>query len=369
MSSLSDVFKYISHFRHAGHQVGRKIGDMLEVLTYAAIVRERELYSRLHVEPKLFGFSEAGHKVEFTLLINQQLDENGNPLVRNGGEITDPRTIFAFIECKKVGVEQTVNGKFKQTFTKHNNKSYKVPFDTFFSVSFAPRSSEVRHTYDVIFNSSPNRIKITKREDENFSFEEEIAADSRIIFTLSDEDRSDVLGNAQSLRNIEYSLDNCRILEVVSVQGNNVIALLNDCLAGPQTPEKAKQSAFVALDVRKKRFGSCDKREYENTLISVLVITEFAHWEQKSQNMIKAYIDKSFVVSDDLIVNAFTRFEEEFGVEFYEKITKACFENDEHVRALAIQIVNEYEGKIFLDLDDNEIKRFTFDNNQLVFER
>jgi hypothetical protein len=72
---LSDVFKYISHFRHAGHQVGRKIGDMLEVLTYAAIVREPDLHSRLQVEPKLFGFSDAGHKVEFTLLNEEQLDK------------------------------------------------------------------------------------------------------------------------------------------------------------------------------------------------------------------------------------------------------------------------------------------------------
>ncbi len=368
MSGLSNVFKYISHFRHAGHQVGRKVGDMLEVLTYAAIVRERELYSRLHVEPKLFGFSEAGHKVEFTLLKTPQLDEHNNPLVRNGGEITDPNTIFAFIECKKVGVEQTVNSGFKKLFTKHNNKSYKVPFNTSFPISFAPRAAEERHTYDVIFYK-PNRIRITKREDSNFLFEEEVTADSRIIFTLSCKNGSEVLGNAKSLRDIEYPLDNCRILEVFSILESDVIALLNDCLPGPQTPEKAKQSSFVALDVRKRCFNSCDKRENENVLISVLVLTEFSHWELKSQNMIKAYIDKNFVVSDDLIVDAFIRFEEKFGEEFYEKITKTSFEENEQVRKLAIQIVNEYEGKIFLDLDDNVIKSFAFINGQLVFQR
>lgn len=367
MSGLSDVFKYISHFRHAGHQVGRKVGDMLEVLTYAAIVRERELYSRLHVEPKLFGFSEAGHKVEFTLLNAPQLNEDGDPLVRNGGEITDPTAIFAFIECKKVGVEQTVNSGFKRAFTKYNNKSFRVPFDTPFPVSFAPRGVDVRHTYTVCFDA-PSRIRITKGEDQNFLFEEEITADSRIVFTLSSENESEVLGNNRSLRDVAYSLDNCRILEIISVQSDKVIALLNDCLPGPQTPEKAKQSSFVALDVRKRRFNSCDKRGDETELISVLVLTEFSHWEQKSQNMIRAYIDKNFVVRDDLIVDAFTRFENHFGQEFYEKITKACFESDEEVRALALQIVNEHEGKIFLDLDDGVVKRFAFVNGNLSFE-
>jgi hypothetical protein len=367
MSDLSDVFKYISHFRHAGHQVGRKVGDMLEVLTYAAIVREHELYSRLQVEPKLFGFSGAGHKVEFTLRCHSQLDQHGTPVVRNGGEITDPEQIFAFIECKKVGVEQTVNNGFKRTFRKYNNKSYKVPFDAAFTVSFAPRRSETHHTYNVCFHA-PSRIVITKAEDENFRFEEEISADSRIIFTLSDNNESEVLGNDESLRNVAYSLSNCRILEIFSIQEGHVIALLNDCLPGPQTPEKAKQSSFVALDVRKRRFNSCDKRNDESDLISVLVLTEFSHWEQKSQNMIKAYIDKNLIIQDALIVEAFIKFEEAFGENFYEKITKACFESDPEVRALALQIVDAHEGRIFLDLDDEVIKKFSFVANRLSFE-
>ena len=366
MASLSDTFKYISHFRHAGHQVGRKVGDMLEVLTYAAIVRERELHARLHVEPKLSGFSEAGHKVEFTLLNTAQLDENNNPIVTNGGEINDPSTIFAFIECKKVGVEQTVNGGFKKAFEKHGNKGFKVPFNTPFSVTFAPRDTDIRHTYNVEF-IQPHNIKITKKEDQDFLFEREISANHRIIFTLSNTNRSDILDNTQSLRDVDYSLDNCRILEIDSIATDKVIAILNDCLSGPQTPEKAKQSSFVALDVRKKRFNSCDKRENERTLISVLVLTEFSHWEQKSQKMIKAFIDKNFVVQDGLIIEAFSEFENAFGTDFYEKITKANFENDQQVRALAIQIVEAHEGKIFLDLDDNVIKRFTFANGQLAF--
>lgn len=367
MSGLSDVFKYISHFRHAGHQVGRKVGDMLEVLTYASIVREHELFSRLQVEPKLFGFSGAGHKVEFTFLLKPKLDENNFPLVRNGGEIKDPAEIFAFIECKRVGVEQTVNNNFKRKLRKHNNKSYRIPFDTTIQVSFAPRQTESRHTYTVHFHV-PNRISITKAEDNDFFFEEEIYEDSRIVFTLSNNYKSEVLGNIESLRGAIYPLDNCRILEIVSVQPEYVTALLNDCLPGPQTPEKAKQSSFVALDVRKRRFNSCDKRVGETELISVLVLTEFSHWEQKSQNMIKAYIDKNLIIQDSLIIEAFTRFEESFGEGFYEKITKTCFEKNPEVRALALQIIDEHDGKIFLDLDDGIIKKLSFANGQLAFD-
>ena len=68
MGTLSEVFKHISHYRHAGHQIGRKIGDMLEILTYSAIIRDSELAKRLHIEPKLIGATMAGHKVEFTIL-------------------------------------------------------------------------------------------------------------------------------------------------------------------------------------------------------------------------------------------------------------------------------------------------------------
>ncbi len=96
---ISDTFKYISHFRKKGHQIGRKIGDMLEILTLAAIYTDNELVKRLRLEPKIEGFSGAGHKVEFGIY---NLGEQGNIL--EGTE-----NLIGFIEWKKVGVEQTIN--------------------------------------------------------------------------------------------------------------------------------------------------------------------------------------------------------------------------------------------------------------------
>ncbi|PTA51825.1 hypothetical protein C9I43_00340 (plasmid) [Shewanella morhuae] len=365
MTNLSDTFKYISHFRHAGHQVGRKVGDMLEVLTYAAIARDDEMLARLQVEPKLHGFSGAGHKVEFILLSTTNFDEQNNPQVINGGEITDPSEVISFIECKKVGVEQTVNGRFKKMFPKNgNNKGYKVLFDNTFPISFAPRGGE-RHTYSVTF--TPNRkVRITKAEDTNFLFEENLVDEGRIIFTLCTNGLSEIIGNNRSLRDYEPTLAHCRILEIISISDAGVIALLNDCLSGPQTPEKAKQSSFVALDVRKNRFNSFDKREPETEMVSVLVLTEFSHWEEKSQNMIKSCIDKNFVVSDDIIVEAFEAFEDHFGESFYDKITKENFENDADVRRIAFEIVNQHDGKIFLDIKDQTYKKFLVRDNLFI---
>jgi len=363
MSNLSNTFKYISHFRHAGHQVGRKIGDMLEVLTYAAIARDDSMLSRLHVEPKLHGYSDAGHKVEFILISTPTTDSQGQPVVKNGGSITDPSEVISFIECKKVGVEQTVNGKFKKTFPKNgNNKNYLIPYNQMFTISFAPRGGQ-KHTYNITFNSN-RTVNITKSEDGDFSYTSIVNDDNRIIFTLSDDFNSEIIGNESSLRDYEPTLKNCRILEIVSVNDDGVIALLNDCLAGPQTPEKAKQSSFVALDVRKRRFDSFDKRIPESEMVSVLVLTEFSHWEQKSQNMIKACIDRNFVVSDEIIIEAFENFEAFFGQDFYNKITKENFEKDPDVRRIALTLVNQYDGKIFFDIEDDVYKKFIVKNNK-----
>ncbi|MEM5733077.1 hypothetical protein AAEI00_15345 [Shewanella algae] len=362
MSNLSDTFKYISYFRHAGHQVGRKVGDMLEVLTYAALAREDKLLSRLHVEPKLHGFSDAGHKVEFILLDTEDYDEDQKPLIKNGSSIEDPCHIIGFIECKKVGVEQTVNGKFKKTFPKNGNaKNYRVPYNTEFSVSFSPRGME-KHNY-IVNIVDRDRISVKKEGDPSFNFNDNLSNDYRLIFTLCEDGTSEVIGNSRSLRDYGPTLKNCRILEIYSFEDQFALALLNDCLPGPQTPEKAKQSSFVALDVRKKRFNSFDKRTPEEEMISVLVLTEFSHWENKSQNMIKACIDKNLVVKDSLIVEAFEIFEREFGLDFYEKISKDKFEKDRDVRQLALDLVNKYDGKIFLDIEDSIYKELSITND------
>jgi len=364
MARLSDVFKYISHFRHAGHQVGRKVGDMLEVLTYAALSRSPEMESRLWVEPKLYGFSKSGHKVEFVLHSDPKVDCEDQPQIRNGGDIKTPEQVLAFIECKKVGVEQTINTGFKSRNkrTVPNSKGRKLLFGEKLEIGFSRiRSGDKKYT--LVFTPDNEMIASLNGEpDGTYEYD----AFHRFIFALDEEGNSKLIPNESSLRDYQAGLERCRILEVLGVDEEGVVLLLNDCLPGPQTPEKAKQSSFVALDVRKHRFGSFDKRANESEMQSVLIMTEFAHWEQKSVNMVKACIDSNLYVPDNIIIEAFELFEEAFGPDFYDKITKDSFLNDKAIRKVAAQLVEQYQGKIFVDIEDNEYKQLDFLNDRLI---
>ncbi|WP_320664870.1 hypothetical protein [Prochlorococcus sp. MIT 1223] len=311
MTYLSEVFKYISFYRKAGHQIGRKVGDMLELLTFGSLLYDDNLKSRLNIEPKLFGFSDAGHKVEFVISKNNNFDINGEALILNGGEISHTETILGFIECKKVGVEQTINGKFKKQFSKDTTSNYyKIPYDENFTINFSPRNSAQKYKYHIKIDKE--RINIFE-ENTKLLIKEKLVDNHRIIFTLSDKNESKVLKNDQSLRSYKDNLKSCKILDISIKQNEYCLGLLNDCLSGPQTPEKAKQASFVALDVRKKRFNSFDIRHNEEEMLSILVLTEFSHWEIKSQKMIKACIDKNLIISDKLLIKAFKEFEEIFG--------------------------------------------------------
>ncbi len=264
---LSNTFKYISKFRHAGHQVGRKVGDMLELLTYSGIVYNKDLKQLLNVEPKLFGFSEAGHKVEFVL-------HKTPPKKRNGGEIHILDNILGFVECKKVGVEQTVNSQFKKNFKKNpNGQGFIIPFENEINVNFN-KTNKGKTNIKIKFNSSSALVCDSKK---NLLFEDDLKENHRIICAVFEDGEFCIIKNSDSLRSYNKELLFCRILDIFEIRPDCLIGVLNDCLSGPQTPEKAKQASFVALDVRKKRFNSFDLRENEKEMLTVLVLTEFSH--------------------------------------------------------------------------------------------
>lgn len=342
---LSDTFKYISQFRHAGHQVGRKVGDMLEVLTYAALNQDDFIRQRMRIEPKLYGFSGAGHKVEFVI-------ESQPPLKRNGGEITDASGVLGFVECKKVGVEQTVNGSFKKAFPPNTNpRGFFVEYGAIVATNFKKQSGG-KFENKICIDKGRLRIISDGREVINEAIEEA----HRLIIGVTSVGNLFALSNTESLRGVSESIKTCRIFDVSAIKDDGLVCVLNDCLSGPQTPEKAKQASFVALDVRKQRFNSFDLRPSEIEMPSILVLTEFAHWEQKSVNMITSCIDINLVVEDELIVEAFTKFEQVFGVNFYDQISKEQYENNKTVTGIADGIVAANSGKIFRDIKDGRRK-------------
>ena len=67
---ITSVYKCISNYNLKGHQIGRKIGDMLEILTMGAVYQNPQLVERLSTEEKLEGYTTAGHKVEFGFFNN-----------------------------------------------------------------------------------------------------------------------------------------------------------------------------------------------------------------------------------------------------------------------------------------------------------
>lgn len=358
MTHLSDVFKYISKFRHAGHQVGRKVGDMLEVLTYAAITADEDLSKRLHIEPKLYGFTDAGHKVEFAILANPTKE-----LVK-AGEITNPKELIGFIECKKVGVEQTINSTFKNKF---KNSNYLFKIGDCIETTLGKQGWTEKYKFNIKFiKFDANSMGVEILCNGKSVLKEKIFEGYRGILALIGNRSAIVLGNDASLRDVSESLERCKILEIQSVNKGSAKVLLNDCLPGPQTPEKAKQAAFVGLDIRKLRFDKFDKRPNETELVSILVITEFSHWEQKSQNVVQACIDKVLTVSDEIIVDAFQKFENKFGADFYDRITKDDFQKNADVRSIALAVVNSHNKKIFTDLDDGKLKQLKLVNGSLA---
>lgn len=336
---LSDVFKYISHYRRAGHQIGRKVGDMLEVVTLAALHLNDGAKSRLVLEPKLVGFSGAGHKVEFGLF---NLGDDDKPLL-------EMRELAGFVECKKVGVEQTIDGGFKRSF----GARAIIPYGTPIAVKLAPKWADAARI-NVVFSRNGEATRIRATLNGEVCHEEVVGDGERIIFGLTVDGRPFFLGNAESLRDIPESIRSCRILEIDSHTREGVRCLLNTCLAGPQTPEKAKQASFVALDVRKGLFGQFDMRENETACPSILVMTEFSHWEQKSVNMISACIDHNLVVDDALIIEAMEAFENAFGDGFLDLISKETFMARADVRAVTFALIGD--GRIFRDIKDNIYK-------------
>src|SRR5687767_7177393 len=95
---LSDVFKFTQGLGQKGHQIGRKVGDAIELLTLGMINQDPALAKFLVIEDGVEGATSAKHKVEFSFY---DLDEEDEP-----SKLSEE--LFGIIECKKVGVEQTI---------------------------------------------------------------------------------------------------------------------------------------------------------------------------------------------------------------------------------------------------------------------
>ena len=348
---ITSVYKCIANYNLKGHQIGRKIGDMLEILTMGAIYQNPQLVKRLSTEERLEGYTTAGHKVEFGFF-NSSRNE---------------RQLFGAIECKCVGVEETTSGK-------NNRHLRKIKENESFTLDFSGRWQPAPITFMLKANKIVN----------NDSVEVEISANStpvvRRSFIFSVNDNIKVIideGNnclvttthGNMLTEIPTIIRTCRIIRLQNIINGTATFALFDCLTGPQTIEKAKQASLVAMDLRKKVDGYWGKEEIpagQKHMTFVHVLCEFSHWEEKSRNVIRTCIDHNVIVPDAIIIKAFELFEEQFGGDMLNKISKKEFERDHKVQQAINDILAYYENRVFYDIEIKKYVRFNYSNSSLV---
>lgn len=264
-------------------------------------------------------------------------------------------------------MEQTINGGFKKAYSSAREaKEFRVvPYDDELAVNFNPRWLGKSTRFSVVFKRSRSgsvQVKLAGKTLEDAPLEK----NSRLIFGLTNTGAPFFCRNSESLRGVRESIRLCKILEISDSISSGVVAVLNDCLPGPQTPEKAKQASFVALDIRRGRFGQFDKRPSEKECVSILILTEFSHWEEKSQNMVKSSLDHNLVVDDALISEAIDEYEKAYGVDFLDRMTKEFFMSAKEARVIATKIVMRSGGKIFRDIEDGQYKRITYSDGAVI---
>lgn len=368
--SLSEVYKFTQGLGQKGHQIGRKVGDAIELLTLGMVDIDDNLRSFLKIEDGIEGATSAKHKVEFAFYNSIE-----------GKLSSKSEDLFGIIECKKVGVEQTIKQNFKKWRNKSENK--KDFFKTEgYKFGISPRGKSFRWKINIkSADKDKGNLEVqvnffdSDNEENNYSnsYIFSCTQGGQVLITLDNELQLDVLGNGALLSKISKPIDRCIIIKITKAKNNKIHNIyVNEALAGPQTPEKAKQASFVSLDVRKKVLGRFDKTD-DKSFISILVIGEFSHWEEKSRSMIKLCNDYNLFIPDKVIVSLFEKFEEEFGSNYQSKITKTFYKTESAIKPLIQELIESYNYKILKDMKTEEFVKFKHKNlegnNYLIVEK
>lgn len=351
---LSDVFKFTQGLGQKGHQIGRKVGDAIELITLAMISKEESLTSFLVIEDGVEGATTAKHKVEFAFY-NLDL-ENVHQ--------RDSQNLFGIIECKKVGVEQTVKQNFKTWAASQENKvdfhltngySFTIsPSNTDFKWSLELKATEINGNNISVFVEKSSNGDIL----ESNTYLYNCSQNQQILIVQDINDLLFILGPNESLNDVAASIKKCVVIQIKSVTAGKIKSIhVNESLPGPQTPEKAKQASFVSLDVRKNVLGRFDKTA-DNSFISILVIGEASHWEEKSRSMVRLCNDYNLIIPDSVLVKLFRDFDTEFGDNYQEMITKTNYRNSEQVRNIVNEVINSFEGKVLFEMGTNQFMEF-----------
>lgn len=241
---ITNLYKCIANYNLMGHQIGRKVGDMLEILTMGVVYQNNTLKSHLDTEGKLEGFTSAGHKVEFGFF--------ENPLLKDG--------LFGAIECKCVGVEET-------KFTSGHIKN--LDLNSFFDISMSGQwmTNSITATIKLIsIVNNTGLLEISNSKDNRTQQIQVSVGDNIKLIIDENENFLNTTPHGNMLTEIPGIIRICKTIKIDSITNASIKVSLWNCLTGPQTIEKAKQASLVAMDLRKKidgHWGKEDVGEYE----------------------------------------------------------------------------------------------------------
>jgi hypothetical protein len=351
-SYISGVFKYIESYHLMGHQIGRKVGDMLELIVMGKIFSDPQLSRRVIIEPKVLGITGAGHKVEFGFYEDEKAKKEDLP--------------FGIIECKKVGVEVTKSNSIRSSFLN-------VDTGKEVTLSFNPAWVDSAFSFNFkVIKISNNCATLALSVNGNSVGTVDVTVGETLKIAIDENKNGFFLGPKQSLRDVEGVVRLCRIVKLQNISALQTVWGVYDCLTGPQTIEKAKQAALVAMDVRRKvdgKWGKEDIKEEDKSVISILVLTEASHWEAKSRKVITTCIDHNIIVPDEIIVSAFKLFEKKFGLaDMLPLMAKNVYLENPAVKEAIDEIVSANKDKLFYDIDLGSYVDFEYIKGKLAIK-
>ncbi len=336
MVFLSEFYKFFEQYHLQGHSIGRKLGDLLEIITMEYLNHNLREHITIENEQLIDGYSGASHKVEFKLSNNEGM--------------------VGLIECKRVGVEVTsVYNKFLQNKIKI--------YDNKIQFKFSVENNELKVNFLNLSNTQSKSFKM--KVNQNF----------QIVIVDNEGNKIDinsehVISPDENISSISGKIKSIRIFKLVRLDPLNFA--LKKAFPHPATIEKAKQIGFVALDVRKKEldiWGKDDLAEgLERTFISVLVITELSHWDEKSISVINCSLDYILVIPDNIWINLVKEIINKVKLEnFNTEVRMKNYLEGEIITDITRKICELYDYNIFTNIH-GESQNISIDSGYIVIE-
>ncbi|MGC9778291.1 MAG: hypothetical protein HZR80_03525 [Candidatus Heimdallarchaeota archaeon] len=360
MTYLSNFYKFFEQFKKQGHAIGRKLGDLLEIIVFNYLEEKTPRNIIVGHEEKIVGYSEADHKVEFPLYLKEDLSYE--------------RKMIGFVECKRVGAEVTIK-KMNIRKTNHNTYSMKL----FRQEIFFEMNKMGNDQLKIIIKLNDNTTKeffVNKEDifkiafiDETAVFDKSSNPIIRIEHVISPEENiSGIKGNIKTVREFKFKGFN---------KSNEPIFDIKEAFPHPATIEKAKQGGWVAVDVRKKVLGMWGKNDVKSDtkndrvdFKSIAVIGEASHWDVKSRKVLLTAFDYVIALKDSVLIKIIETLIEKYSEDFREItsiISIRAYKNNKSsaIGKIIRKINKEFDYNIFEDLSKNDVNLF-ISNNGLI---